>query len=805
MGRRVSLCFAIYCVLAAIGIRADARGFTVADDIGISRFVDPFQTLLRSPIRFSPDGRYFAVVTERGLIKPNMIEDAVWVFSTAEVSASLTRPHGSLSSLPAPLTKLTAPRAPVISYIRWSSDSSGLAFLAAGSDGNHQLYKINIKDKHLQRLSNSNQDVTAFDIQGTHVIYSAVSSLAADVKSAQDDLGSVTVGTGLDIGRVVLGKLPNSPLQKLKSLCTLWVLKNGKPLMVQDKKTHRPIYIHQSPNSYGIPVFRVSPDGTRVVAQFAVQDVPSAWEQLPPSDELPARRIKAGSQDVLAPRLLEPINEYVVIDLFSGSVTSLTHAPIGWEDAYYSVYPAIAWASDSQSVALANTFIAEDTNDSSNKLSSGGRPCIAVVNVANLATTCAMRLPSNTSELLKAGLHRLINVRFDGDGADRIIVDAIPERAEGGSDLGNIVHLYFNRNSSGSWMESGSKNEMADDLLPFTVSVEQNLNSPPQLIARERNAGVSRILLNPNEDMREVALGDASVFHWEDNQGRRWTGGLVKPPNYTPGVKYPLVLQTHGFDPAAFITYGSFPSCMAARELSAAGILVLQIAGPANEVQWDDTSQEGSMEVAGFDSAVDQLAQDGMIDRDRVGIIGFSRTVYGVLDALTTGETRYRAASICDGIQGGYLEYMLSVDAANNEMKRESDALIGASPFGEGLQTWIRRSPNFNLDKVSAPVMVQAFGTISTLFMWEPYAGLRLLGKPVELLVVNAGDEHVLSNPLARAASQGTNVDWFRFWLQGYEDSDPPKAEQYRRWEKLCDKQVAENTEHPTFCASTRQ
>ena len=34
-------------------------------------------------------------------------------------------------------------------------------------------------------------------------------------------------------------------------------------------------------------------------------------------------------------------------------------------------------------------------------------------------------------------------------------------------------------------------------------------------------------------------------------------------------------------------------------------------------------------------------------------------------------------------------------------------------------------------------------------------------------------------------ASQGGSVDWFRFWLQGYEDPDPAKAEQYKRWRGL--------------------
>jgi hypothetical protein len=46
-------------------------------------------------------------------------------------------------------------------------------------------------------------------------------------------------------------------------------------------------------------------------------------------------------------------------------------------------------------------------------------------------------------------------------------------------------------------------------------------------------------------------------------------------------------------------------------------------------------------------------------------------------------------------------------------------------------------------------------------------------------------DEHVLTNPSVRLASQGGSVDWFRFWLQDYEDPVPPKAEQYARWREL--------------------
>jgi len=64
-------------------------------------------------------------------------------------------------------------------------------------------------------------------------------------------------------------------------------------------------------------------------------------------------------------------------------------------------------------------------------------------------------------------------------------------------------------------------------------------------------------------------------------------------------------------------------------------------------------------------------------------------------------------------------------------------------------------------------------------------------------LMVFKAQEHILTNPAARLASQGGSVDWFRFWLQDYEDPDPAKAEQYKRWRGLRELQV-ENEKNST-------
>ena len=110
--------------------------------------------------------------------------------------------------------------------------------------------------------------------------------------------------------------------------------------------------------------------------------------------------------------------------------------------------------------------------------------------------------------------------------------------------------------------------------------------------------------------------------------------------------------------------------------------------------------------------------------------------------------------------------------------------MIGSRPVGPGLEDWFKRSPGFNMDKVTTPLRVVATRGGSVLGMWGTYAVLEDLRKPVDLIVLNT-DEHVITNPVIRLAAQEGNLDWFRFWLQGYEDPNPLKAAQYERWRRM--------------------
>jgi hypothetical protein len=373
------------------------------------------------------------------------------------------------------------------------------------------------------------------------------------------------------------------------------------------------------------------------------------------------------------------------------------------------------------------------------------------------------------------GYHFVSDVRFvDGD-KHRVMVSfkTYPEGLDGNTEYRSMA--------DGTWQVVGQgKGESEVGHNRLEIKIEEAFDQAPVLFARKGK--LSRVIWDPNPQLKAFDLGQASLYTWKDEEGRDWRGLLFKPSYSKPGQRYPLVIQTHGFSESLFVPSGRYPTAYAARELAAASMVVLQVEEGA--CIYSGIPSEAPCGVSGYAAAAKQLVSEGLVDPERIGIIGFSRTCLHVMEALTTGALHLKAASITDGAMANYLQYMLEVDSWGNVNARNYDSVIGAKPFGEGLQQWLKRSPLFRLDKVTTPLLVVGEGPFGLLFMWEPYAGLRYLQKPVDLIMLNTS-EHVLTNPAVRLASQGGTVDWFRFWLKDEEDSDPAKVEQYERWREL--------------------
>jgi len=60
---------------------------------------------------------------------------------------------------------------------------------------------------------------------------------------------------------------------------------------------------------------------------------------------------------------------------------------------------------------------------------------------------------------------------------------------------------------------------------------------------------------------------------------------------------------------------------------------------------------------------------EGRVDRERVGIIGFSRSGFYVMEMLTTGSIPVKAASITDTVMFDYFQYMMWPERSASEVE----------------------------------------------------------------------------------------------------------------------------------------
>jgi hypothetical protein len=759
----------IICLLGiligpGVPLQAAKRPFTVADDIGLSHFGSSASD--DDPIVFSPNHRFFAVCTEHGRLDLNRPETILRVYRTEDITGILKERQNTRE--PSPLweiRKSTYRHGPMVTRIRWLRDSSGVAILAKTASGNNQLLLADVRTKVIHQLTGDDQYVTSFDIRTQHnFVYTALTQRAP--KQSSDLEQSAIIGTGKDLESLMFPEDSHSSENSDRS--EIWAVVDGRRFKLKDPASGRTLISYWSGKELSL-----SPNGESVVIVLPLDVVPAAWQKLypPPPRHAGSFRVRAGRQNLEDLHGWGLVEEYLLIDLRSGKIQSLVGAPSAASAGWWAA-PSADWSSDGQSVALSGVFVhtaPKETNSTS-------RPCVAVIEIKSLQSTC-LEPVYGVAEDDSLKWHYSMKVRFVPGSNTRVTIDSLWPGDQTRSTA-------YTRGSGSDWRQDPSGKDESKQQ-PFRVSIKQSLNDPPVLLATENGNEVSRVIWDPNPQLREVALGDVSVFRWKDRSGHDDVGGLYKPPDYVPGRRYPLVIQTHGFAEDRFIPDGGFPTAFAAQELATLGMLVLQVRGDACSNDITNTPEEAPCAAANYEAAAKELVKAGIADPDKLGIIGFSRTCSYVLEELTAGTLHFKAAAITDGVNHGYLQYLMNVDSVANLFAKEADAIMGAPPFGEGLAQWLKRSPGFKMDKVETPLQVVALDNhVSLMGMWEPYAALRYLRKPVDLIVI-PDSEHVITNPRERMISQGGTVDWFRFWLKGEEDPDPAKAEQYNRWRGL--------------------
>lgn len=714
---------------------------TVEDGIRMTRLASTFYLEGGSPrghvAHFSPNDRRFAVVLMRGDVSQNTNEYSLYVFKTAK-AFSVSAPQ------PALILGSSSNRA-AIRDLKWLGDNETLAFLGERPGKLPQIYTFNTKTKTLRCLTHHSTPIVSYDItrDGQEILFYA-DPPPRDVLDAKG-----TARWGVDVTKQTLPEL-------LGGACYGFVptLLEGEQLFVKREgeaakriPTENLLLNTQPPS--------LSPDGRYALVKVFVRHVPHLWEGYK------NRLIRSRVEATRMPGSASGLPQYMLLNVKTGHLSPLLNAPT------LSHADGFAWAPDGESVVLSGTYLPLDVRDRAEA-------------AARTRTQYVVQLSLPNGKLTTITTHKLKVIRWVRT-TNTIVLQPVDTTSSSAWEA-------YRKGPSG-WKRVPLKAAGLALSRPLYVALEENMNTPPKIYVFDPKDRRRKLLLDLNPQLAHLDLAKVEAVSWKATDGHEVLGGLYLPPNYVPGKRYPFVIQTHGFNPARFSFDGPWDSAFAAQPLAAKGFLVLQVGGsknPRDDAKYTDTTQEAPRQMAAYLGAIRFLAERGMIDTSRVGIIGFSRTVYSVEYTLTHSRFRFRAATVADGIDAGYFSYIVFPNA-------EYEHLNGGPPFGPTLQLWLKNSPSFNLDKVRTPVRIEAYSPYTLLGAWEWFSGLTRLRKPTDLIYLPHGT-HMLVRPWDRLASEQGDVDWFCFWLTGEDESNVTSREEYVRWHRLAELESRENT-----------
>jgi dipeptidyl aminopeptidase/acylaminoacyl peptidase len=310
------------------------------------------------------------------------------------------------------------------------------------------------------------------------------------------------------------------------------------------------------------------------------------------------------------------------------------------------------------------------------------------------------------------------------------------------------VHLITlsDINRSGQAVGTLTSFHKPGDVISFSLSTPSNI----------------RQLTNVNEDvLSQVKLGDVEEIWYTSLDDYRIQGWIIKPPDFDPKKKYPLMLSIHGGPHSMYGVGFNFGW----QEHAANGYLVLYTnprgstgygSAFGNSIKYNYPSKDFDDLMKGVDAAIAK----GYVDERNMFVYGCSGG--GVLTAWIVGHTdRFAAASSnCPVIN--WVSFVGTVDG--NPLRWYDD--FEKFPWEDPTEH-LRRSPLMYVGKVKTPTMLMT----GVLDMRTPisqteefYQALKAVGVPTAMLRFNGEYHGTTSKPSNFIRTQLYLRYWFEKW-----------------------------------------
>jgi len=246
--------------------------------------------------------------------------------------------------------------------------------------------------------------------------------------------------------------------------------------------------------------------------------------------------------------------------------------------------------------------------------------------------------------------------------------------------------------------------------------------------------GAPEKLTSVNSDLlTDKSLGSHEEIWYEASDGNRAHGWIVKPPNFDPDKKYPLLMEIHGGPFGMYVGRFNFQY-----QVFAANGFVVLYTNPRGSTGYGEAYSQAidhaypSVDYLDLMGGVDAVIEQGYIDEKRMYVGGCSGG--GVLSSWVIGHTdRFAAAAVRCPVTN-----WLSM-AGTTDIPYFSFSFF-QKPFWEDPTDWLYQSTLMYVDKVKTPTAIMTGEQDMRTPMAqseEYYAALKILGVPAKLVRFN--------------------------------------------------------------------
>jgi dipeptidyl aminopeptidase/acylaminoacyl peptidase len=414
---------------------------------------------------------------------------------------------------------------------------------------------------------------------------------------------------------------------------------------------------------------------------------------------------------------------------------------------------------------------------------------------ANAFTTHPKYLQATVTELW----------RFDVDGARETqvpldwpngLASEATEYASGGylsatpdgfiallADGARVKPARFTRDSE-KWTRVWLEGTLANNLFAVKITsiagtnhlhfVHTTASTPPQLFAaRLEGARVVDVaaITALNDDWKDKPKARIEIVHWKGARDEEIEGLLHYPHDYKPGERRPLVLMIHGgpFD-ADMDAWGdswAYPIQLHCQR----GAFVLRVnyhGSSSYGLEFASSIAGGdnyyNLPVTDIETGVDALIQRGLVDKDKVGTLGWSNGAILTLALLTHNPTRYRAAA--SGAGGFEWVADTSITSFGQSF---NDYYFGAMPW-QNPAAYLTNAPYYQADRIRTPLIIfhgDADTSVPIHHGWMQFRALQQRTKTPVRFVTFPGEEHDLKKLSHLKRKVDEELAWFDRYLYG--------------------------------------